>query len=560
MGSKIKQSKAISSNKSFKAIAEKIQAQFEDGSLKLSIEVEGKEVGIIEELCASMLVLDGNTQYKTLIRFLKEVNFNTLDTMLDDKFSKEFGNYTIANSVNCVDKTYIRHAVYRALLSKNSACGEVIAIIIYGIMETFNGRTNISLDYGVDSCIISTILYWAYKNGITDEFFKYISPSYFKKVKQWEYIEESYKDTLTKTNEKFGEMYYDFKTEKIDKQEYLTLLVSENGNLPLPRGDDLTTSPEFSWQVVENIVGENLLQTLDYSDEVKEAISHIFQRFYDSIHFFSGEVYNYLIQGLFYSLNKTSIKQSFKQLETDKNIIAKYDTKLQDLKSHVKKLKKDVERQKNESTSLRKTGEDAKRKLNKLTVQGLTDIEPYIGQIKQRDSEIETLKKRIEELERRSSKKDTSIKELEKSNRGLKESVDSTFSLNEELKEKVGGLINNNSDDSIPIECIVNSIRDHRIVVFGGDKIHALLKNMGFKNLKLVKANDKTISKNEIKYADAMVIATGLLSHATSSTPKNTAESFGTPIMYFNSHSANKLCRELFTFLNSEEYKKKVCC
>ena len=558
VGSKAKRNKTVSLDKCFKNISMKLQKQYAEGLLKLSILVDNTEINILEELSAAVLVLDHKYQYRVLMRCIGSLDSVTIEAMLDEKYAYEYEKYTILNSVSSVDKPFIKFAVLKALQSKNMACGEIITTIVYDIMETFNGHGNVTLDYGVDSCILATVLYWAYENKIVDDFFKYIPSKYFKDVKQLEYIGESYRETLTNTNITFGQMYYDFKTNTIDRQEYLKLLVSENGALPIPKGADLTNSPEFSWQVVEDIVGKKMLKDMDYSDEIKEAISHIFQRYYDSIHAFNAGVYSYLIQGFYYSIHKEKIKNSIRQGEEDRNHVGRCETKIRELKSNVKVLKKEVDRQKRESDELKRSNDTTQRKLIKLEGEGLTDIDPYKEKIRQKEFEIEELRKRLEELERSSAKRDNTIVELEGINKNLKETVEYVEASNGELKERVDNLVANYNDDSIPIECIVNSIKDYRVIIFGGDMLHSVLKNMGFKNLKLIKANNKAVTTNEVKYADAMVIVTEYLSHATCSVPRNTAESCGTPIMYFNNKSANKLCRDLFSFLNSEGYKKRV--
>lgn len=509
-----------------------------------------REIDVLEEIAAATLVLDDRD-----VNRAKALLIGSLDVEGMEKIAKSFVNddhfkLRILESVNNTDGFELRLMAYCGFRDKNDMTGYIIAMTMAKVVQALVGDTHLKLDYGVDSCILATFVYWAQQKGIMEEAYRYLRPEYRTRIK--DRVDKDYKGILMELNKQFGEIYYDMKVGKVPLNEFKESLASENGKLPELRFAEPATSPEFSWLVVDDITGGDRLQNMDYSDEVKESISHIFQCYYHAMHYHTLGLFKHLIYGYYYEMTKEEIRNAFRQVEASRGKIREYEGKLRQFRSSNKRLNVELNRLRQSKIQLSELNKQLENRIRKLEQLGVKDIEPYESKIEDQGEEIERLQEVVRELERSNGKKDKEIEEMKEAQRGLREELRESKECNDRLKETLLNGSDRLYEDEIPTDCLVKSLKDKKIVVFGGDTIHSNIKNLGFKNLKLVEAGDRSTNTSDVINADVLVIITSYVSHASISVPKNTAETHGVPIMYFNNKNVNMLCRELFTFLNSE--------
>lgn len=517
------------------------------GELKLSLEVEGKEVDILEEICASFvmskattiilkeLLCDEDTEYMRKLASAEE--FNYLD------------NIPILNSMVEVNNFNIRYLIYKSLKDGHKeTSGVIITILVQLLMDSLGGKYN--HNYGIDKCAYTTFVYWAKESGLVKELVKqtrlplHQSHLYSKC--------DNYKDAILNCGSDSAEAYYNYKVGNIDSVEFKTALVTENGKLPVPTNTDLITTPEFSWMVVGDLVGDKRLSEMDYSDEVKDVISSIFQSYYRCIHAEILKLHYYVIRGWHASLNDRKMAKDKLRLENLERANKKHEENTVELKAVIRQLRKDIKTLKNDSNVLKTANELSEKKLNSIKEAGVSDIRPYKNKIIELGSKIDDLTVHCDSLQRQNNKKDNYIIQSNDTIKGLQDKLSLAEQSNSGLRDRLNNTNTNNSEEIIPLNYIVNAIKSKQIVLVGGDVMHTALRDLGLSNIKVIKADEYINSPKYIQRAKAVVIVTGWVTHSSCNGPKALAEKYGVPIMYFNNVNVNKFCRDLFCFLNSK--------
>ncbi len=533
------------------------------GSIDFTIDVEGKKVDVLEEICAGVgLVSRSDKAFiaTSIVQYTDETNMGDI-TKYDELYEQE--TYPILNILSTADDKIFIYMLYGVLKSKHESCGEVIATIIFNAMREYciNGYKN--LRYGVDNCIILTILYWAKQKNITSIVFNKVISKIVSEFKTLLHTNNSienvvdYKDMLMQMNPRLGEYYYQFKVGDISNKEFLRMVVSEGGRIPIYDCDALTTSPEYSWNVVpEELTGGKTLEEIDYPDDVKKVINHIFQSYYSAVHFLIGTVLEDVLIGFYYNIKgRMKIRSLESENNNNKRMYEDSVKKLQKNKNHIRELNKKISEQREKSNKLCNKIRTLEGKVKELEDSGVENIIPYKRMIEENEKTIENFKNKLSELERENESKDRQILSLEDTNRNVYEQVEILEDEVELLNKRLGNTENNYSeDDVIEIGSIINAIRDKRIVLIGGDKIHSRMKNLGFTNIRLVCADNRTINNNDLKYADVIVIMTAHVKHSTMANPKGTANTQGIPLLYYNFSNVDRLCKEIFSYLYSDRY------
>lgn len=548
------------SERKLEKFCDKLQKSLSDNSLDFKIRVEGKEIDITEELSCISVFMDERERASLALDILCTLEPNEVEDLIFKNYKiKSYNEYAIMNSIGSSESIYIRYLLYQTLNKKLPSCSSIIR----GILFTIINRVCNNKLYGIDSSIVQTVLYWAYQNNLMQEFNNALPKGLFEsKGTIISLLEDdndiTYEELLIKDSEKFGKLYYDYKMGNISKDEYRQRLVTNDGDYPtISKNASLYTSPDFSWQVVDDIVTKNF-KDIDIDEKSKQIINQIFQCYYSAMYGNMFNVYELIILGLYYRLRKKDIRNTYNNKKLLEKKVVRYETKEKNYKSSIRELKKGNETLEKERDRLIKELLQRDTEIEDLKKNGVKDTTPLETELEKYKKECSDLKEKLIELERSSNKKDNIIDGLNENVRELKDKAQYFEDNNRDLKEKIDeiNIANMSGSDDIPISALVNSMKYRKIAIFGGDMIHATLKNLGFRDLRLYKAGDKSVNMMDIKNCDVYVTITGYVAHSVTDTPKRASELYGIPLMNFNEKSPDKLCRDLFTFINSDKFRK----
>lgn len=305
---------------------------------------------------------------------------------------------------------------------------------------------------------------------------------------------------------------------------------------------------------------------LNYGDLFVETICKIFE---DSnainSDVFSGVGYKNIRKAINYGLNTyvdiqyLLIQDRVSSLETKAKENDKLNAEYEQLRTGYKKYKSQVKQLNNELKETNRQLDLQKRKsekqvdfIEKLKQQGAVNTEPL-------EAEITRLNGIIEESNNQDRLNKTTIEKykrqlgnMEATNRQLLSRVGELEAQNKNITEQA--VLSNNINSNIPIDCYIRAIRNKKITIYGGDMMHSGLRQLGFRNLKLFGADNRTQSFNDFAYQDLIVIVTGYMAHSTYHIPKGAAEKANIPILYFNNKNISLLVQEMFKVFYSEEY------
>lgn len=521
-----------------------VQIKINTGELKFSFEYNGNTINVEEELAVLIALIP----YEDTISLVNELLHNMSDEdilkLSDSKYLR--GNKCrIINSISSAESMQYRYLIYNMIKERHKATASIIMNLLMRI-ERFLKSNQPELTYGVEKSIVVTVLYWSKINGIQD---KIVSITGTKK----DIIEKAvdYRETLKEYNPKFADIYFRYKAGEINGREFSKGLVSDGGNLPVPKCFEYYTSPEYSWRVVDEIVGNTSLKDMEYDDNTKEAISAIFQCFYNSMLYTTAEYYRSSLKGLFAERDIQNNKKLSKQVENLMADVKNAESKTKIAKSTIKELRAEIKERKSNEYKLTLQVQRLKDELSALRATGVTSIEPYETEIDNLKCTIEDLNSQLEILKRNHIKKETTISKLTDVNNSLRGSIESQDKIIYDLRNKLAESMNSEGD--IPISSLINYINKHRIVIQGGDVLHNQLKELGLKPSKILRANEPLTDPSTIKNCDLLVVITKQQSHCMLESTQVIAERNNIDTLYFNNKNCNKLCKDIFIMLSNKK-------
>lgn len=331
--------------------------------------------------------------------------------------------------------------------------------------------------------------------------------------------------------------YLDFKTGKISQTDFIKYLVTGNGKLPLPIDDELYTNPNYSWSGFES---EKNLEDAGLEDRAILYIQSIFQRYYNCIRAIVVKEANIHLYGRYAIIHSNKYKNTKHLLSRAEDNNAKLEEKYKGLRSTLKKLRKDN----------RNTVDELHRATNKINTlekecKAFRDSSVTIKELENIKSCYETkcneLNDELIEKNKLIGRQINEIDELRKENNKLrveKETIENSFKAYKESSNTV--------NSNIPMECIIKSIKDRKIVIIGGDLTHNKIRRLGFDNVRLIGTDRRSVSASELANADVIVFFVTYLAHSFMEFPKQYAIQNNITIIYFTGKNLELLCNELF--------------
>lgn len=522
-------------------VASQIQKDLEDGVISYKFDYKGKQVDVSEELASAVTLMESKNVYTLLAQLFNGMTESEA-LQLSDSEPIGSGRCRIINAISNADKLQYRYIFLNVFRYKHKFAGIAIMNIVLKLGEMLKDNSA-DLIYGIEKSTLVSIAYWAKQNGIIDKVLEILPIN-----KDLISSDTDYLEMLHKYNPKFADVYYRYKTGNILGKEFSKELSTECGELPVVRYCSHITSPEYSWRVVEDIVGRKRLADMDYDDKTKEAISHIFQCFYTMIISTVANNFKYTLIGAFAEDGLVKSKNLENEVQRLKDRVNKEEERVVKAKTTIKELKSEIKEYKSSEDKLKQEIKELKDEIAKLKGTGVVDVEPYKNEIEKLNNNIDSLNEQLDSSKRSHIKKETLISKLTDSNKLMSEQLEEKDTIVQELRNKLSSAVNSAGD--IPTSALVNYINKHRIIIHGGDTVHTQIKELGLEPVRILKANDSLVDSATVKNCDALVVMTKQLSHGMLESTHGVAEKNNIKTLYFNNMNCRKLCVELFTLLS----------
>ncbi len=175
-----------------------------------------------------------------------------------------------------------------------------------------------------------------------------------------------------------------------------------------------------------------------------------------------------------------------------------------------------------------------------------TELKDAQDEIDRLNSKIQSLYDNIASYERDISKKDKEVSDLKSQLEQSEADCLELLETNDRLNKLTSEISTHRIFNSIPIECFINSIRSKKIVLIGGDMMHAALSKYKLYNIKTYKAGCKSIRLEDIYSQDLVVIATQYIDHSSIEGVVKGCKTHKIPLLYCNYTSTDNLIYSIF--------------
>lgn len=558
-----KSTKECISEKDLTNVSKMIQHRVTKDEVKFILKQGDTEINVLTDVASSIMSLSVVKLSRLFNSTMSSVDFSNYEKL----FINTKGNvrdHNIIFMLNSGNYLVMREMAYRVILNKLPTAPEIIAESLIYSLCLINKidlpditDSSIDLNYGIDSAVIITFLLWAKQNGLIDAIINYPGKLFgsdpFEK-----YSELDYKSILCEYNTKFGEDYYNYKTGKIKDTQLSEIVGTIHSTLVIPKCSNYVTSPEYSWQITSDIFEGKSMDECCCDDKTKQVFNVVIQSYYTELIGQFLATYNSVISGAFYRSNKKYYASLRNYSEHCKQIAETSEKKHKDIKAKFKEMQKLLKQYADNNKGLQMQLNKALEKLQDINGRGHADYAALESTIDMQKNELVALRNELNSANRQLIKKNETIKSLNKSLDYHKDRATKLDASVNELSDKCSSILTTRVDEPIPMQCIVNSIKDYRIVVFGGDMMHDKLRKMGFNNLKLIPSGANSVDCKDLRCIDIIVIVVGYIGHADMAIPKNASETYNIPILYFDNKNVNMLCRDIFTRLNNPSKKQKL--
>ena len=491
-----------------------------DTSIESKIEIDGIEVDILEEMIVALSMDGWEVMDKLLDYVVSNMTEDELIKVVDniDKLIREDLLLWSGSYASCgIEKI----AILAIATSDTEIARECFIMLVDALLyRLWNLRDKKFVrikhydDIDLDKFCFSISMEWAIRN---------------KLLTNLEFELDDIEDI---------DKYISYKKGETSKKEFIEWIVTGDYKLPLPLcEDEIYANPNYSWSGFDE---NNNLENSGLNGESIKFIQSVIQRFYRCVKDISEVEAKLHIYGRYFEKHRDKYKDMENKLTRVCDNKAKLSKKYSGIRSDHKKLRKELE----------KISGDLRRSNSKLNVleKECESLRKSNVTIDELNCTIEKYESGIEKLDELLVDKNRTISKLNKEIDDIKEYTNQLEIEHEVVVDEFKQFKENNTSVnlSIPIENIVKSIQDKRIVIIGGDYTHNKIKELGFSNLRLIETDRRTVSASEISNADVLVFFVSYLSHSFMEFPKQYAIQNDIPIIYFRGKNLELLCNELF--------------
>lgn len=526
-------------------VGKEIERLFKEGKIDFTFDLEGSKIDVTQDIAVSISVLESNRTAGIRACIIRSSKGDLQPICLTGK-----ENFTILQSSNLTVESITKYTLYGALLAKSSGAFTCISMLVLACIDSLKDpRFNTNI--GTDAYSIFSVLQWAKQNGIINIMFSSPIGIQFKGVVNQltlkEDTKECYLEKLTKLNSRYSEAYYKYKVGDIFDEEYLFRIATLGGELPASRDTRYSTVLDSYIYSLTDYETCDIQEICTNKSDIR-IVNDIVQSM--SYHLMTLMVLAQpsIIYGGYSILFSDANEKIKKELTDCNNELTDIKNKIREYKLNYTKIKKQLSKVESENKQLQSelTAKDKYIETLKVNV----DMHGIKNKAKKLENEVIELKEKLIDTQRSCNKRDNVIGQLRQNEEELKSLLASEKMHNIRAKQIVEST--NNCD--MPIANYINAIKRKNIVIVGGDILHGELSKLGFKHLHLVKSTNYNTPLSVIRQADLVVLLTGYVAHSTTESIKVVVDSQNVPLMYFNNSNIYKLCKDMFSFIYSDEY------
>lgn len=237
------------------------------------------------------------------------------------------------------------------------------------------------------------------------------------------------------------------------------------------------------------------------------------------------------------------------QLEKEQAVSTERQTQYKKQRSTIKELTKKVDELQRMLGKRDSSIQKQQRMIEELRETGCIDTKPIKAEMDKLRSEIRSLKDTGINSERANRK-------LKKENSEFREEVRRLKAQNKEIEDKLGetreALAESSQKEglsSIETQVFANAVKGKKVVIVGGDQLHANMQSLGLDKFKYIKVGYRNIPDQDLANSDLIVIITSFVGHADINKPSEISRNYNIPILYYNNRNVPGLVQSIFNEL-----------
>jgi archaellum component FlaC len=243
------------------------------------------------------------------------------------------------------------------------------------------------------------------------------------------------------------------------------------------------------------------------------------------------------------------VKDIFDEYQRAKQRASELEVELRKVRKELRKAKKEAGQLNSQVNELQYENNRLKTENGELKSKMNSMVEPikeqYEAQVHELRAEVNKLTRELEVISRKNDEYINKINELKDELDLCRLEYDELKDSYEDLKEMKLSM-DAHIDCSIPIEVVLNSIKDLRVTVIGGSQTLASnLRAMGLNRWKFYVA-DEVPSTSEIGVCDCIIIIVSYVPHSGIKSIRKYGKRVGVPIINFNGRNIEEICRAVY--------------
>jgi archaellum component FlaC len=247
--------------------------------------------------------------------------------------------------------------------------------------------------------------------------------------------------------------------------------------------------------------------------------------------------------------NEEKVKDAAEEYQKVKQRACELEEELRKVRKELSKAKKEAEQSNSQANKLQYENNRLRAENNELKSKINSMVEPikeqYEAQVQGLRAEVNKLTSELAVVSRKNGEYINKINELKDELSLCRLEYDELKDSYEDLKEMKLSM-DAHINCSIPIEVVLNSVKDLRVAVIGGSQTLASnLRAMGLNRWKFYVA-DEVPSTSEIGVCDCIVIIVSYVPHSGIKSIRKYGKRVGIPIINFNGRNIEEICRAVY--------------
>lgn len=408
-----------------------------------------------------------------------------------------------------------------------------------------------SLGYRYNKMCMDSLVVWMSQLEVDKKNYKKsaLGSIYWWLDKDGRISSEKFIEFMKNRDAEFGEHYAYWKSGKITEKEYGRLIASDYGRVEEELLGPDSVNQVYYVQAADGNSREEY-EELYGTDKRREGLQkHVDRDVEQVMYTIQLELYKIYLKEK--SILEKYIKYKKDYADFKSKVIEnqeKVKTRELEIGNKVREMKRQYREMQQRVSDLGSERDRALGEVESLRGSGVVDSTPMELEIRKLREEVSEKEVLISEYERTMGKFRGEMSKGNDTYRRMESSYKEAISKIDELTRANNELMMRGNGYDIPVESVLNALKNKKIAIVGGNHMHTKINNIGAKNISVY---DGFVKLNgTLNQSDLMVIVTGNISHKVAYEAESIAKKNKIDTYMFNGQNVGMLFKEIFSYIH----------